>query len=98
LLEIWYFQQLSSGETPDRYTVPVIFRAVIKTRTMGYAFAGCIWSAIWYIGLFDGTVRALDFLGVVYVAFIVWLNVFDAQIQRRVYCGNEKRRPYTAFY
>lgn len=96
LLEMWSFDRMS--EMGPRYRVPVLVRLVIKTRTLGYAFAGCIWSAIWYIGLFDGRMSSLDFLGVVYVGFVVWLHVFDAQVQRRVHCGYEKRRPFMAFY
>lgn len=96
LLEMWFFEKISNGG--PRYRVPLIPRMIIKTRTLGYAFAGCIWSALWYIGLFDDRISSLDFLGVVYAGFVVWLHVFDAQIQRRVHCGYEKRRAFLVFY
>jgi hypothetical protein len=96
LLEVWSFKRIHvKGPQYQPHFLTVM---LVKARTPGYAFAGCVWLALWYTGLFDGVITSVDFLGPVYVGFVSWLYYLDAKTQRRVHCGNEKRRPFTAFY
>lgn len=93
--EIWGFKNLCDYE---RNRIPSWMLALARLRTMGYAFSGCMWLALWYFGLLDGRVSSVDFVGPVYVATIVALYFADASMQRRVHCGYEKRRPFVVLY
>lgn len=96
LAEIWAFKRL--GVHRAKYRIPFLVRMAAKARTPAYAFSGCIWLAIWYFGLWDGRLSSLDFIGPVYIAFVIGLYVSDARTQRRVRSGYEKRRPFLVLY
>lgn len=96
IFEVWAFTKIDCQR--KNYRVPVLARLVVRGRTPAYAFSGCIWIVLWYFGLLDGSLSSLDFLGPVYITFVIGLYVSDARTQRRVNCGYEKRRPFVVLY
>lgn len=96
LAEVWAFSKMDCVKR--NYRLPALLRLVAKGRTTGYAFSGCMWIVLWYFGLLDGGLSSLDFLGPVYISFVIGLYISDARTQRRVNCGYEKRRPFVVLY